>query len=68
MVGKTIETCSTGSPTCKYGLPEPSNSDGAIYDKPMNGQDNRVRSNNNREQTEENDRVPSGRIRDRVIE
>ena len=70
MTGKTVVTGPPTSAECKYGLPEPTNSSGAIYDESLSGQNKGVQSNKIRDEaTEENDRIPTGRIRgDRAIE
>ena len=69
MVGKNVTTGPTAPLSCKYGLPEPSNSGGAIYDESLQGHTTRIHSTKIREKSTENDRIPSGRIRgDREIE
>jgi hypothetical protein len=69
MVGKNVITRTLASPECTFGLPEPSNSSGAIYDEPLDGQNNRIHTDRVQEEPVESLRVPSGRIRgDRLEE
>ncbi len=64
MVGKNVETGPLVSSGCKFGLPEPANSDAAIYDKPLGGQNNQIHSDRIREDSIDSHRIPSGRIRE----
>ena len=69
MVGKNVETGPLDSSKCKFGLPEPANSSGAIYDEPIDGENGRKHPEGIQEESVENRRVPSGRIRgDRLEE
>jgi hypothetical protein len=68
MVGVTVDVGLEGDRGCQYGLPEPSNSESAIDDAPLQNtgrmHDDRIRE----KPAIENDRVPSGRIKDDRIQ
>lgn len=66
MKNKHVETGELDSTECIYGLPEPINSSGSIFDKRTKEKSNRLNSDEIQEPIE-NDRIPSGRIRsDRI--